>query len=203
MSDEMIRPTIATGDRHACAPSGSEAELVHRAHSGDRRAFGDLLRLYERRVFSVVRRMVWREEDAVEITQEVFLQAFKSRHRFEPGRPFRPWLFRIAINLCRNHLRAGARAEEPALLDENIAAMWARSGPDPEHEADARERAQLLGKAMVGLRPQDRALLLLRFREEMDYGELGQVYGAPQTVLKMRVHRALSRLRALMDGALQ
>jgi RNA polymerase sigma-70 factor (ECF subfamily) len=173
----------------------SEEELVERAHAGDREAFGELLQLYQRRVYSFVRRLVWRQDEAVEVAQEVFLQAYKSRQRFRPGRPFRPWLFRIAVNTAHNHIRKRARSEEPQPLAAHDVGLWHVPVADAEETLVRRDQLRIIGAAMEKLRPRDRALLLLRFGEGLSFAELSEVYGEVQSVLKMRVHRALSRLR--------
>jgi len=184
-----------------------ETALLRRARDGEAGAFGELLRFYEARVFSLVHRYVHRRDEAAEVAQEVFLQAFKSSHRFEEGKPFRPWLFKIAINVCRNHRRAAARRELPTDLATDVEPMWASPALDGEQRADARETSRALSAAMRQIPHDDRALLLLRFGEGLNYDELRQVYARPQSVLKMRVHRAIKRLRlaatATLEEALQ
>lgn len=184
-----------------------ELDLRQRAHGGDTEAFGDLLRRYQGRVFSLVLRLVSREDEAQELTQEVFLQAFKSRQRFDAARPFRPWLLKIAVNVCRNHRRNSARREYPGELPNGAEPLWASPLPDGEQRTSRNETARALDAALGRLPADDRALLLLRFCEGLNYDELGTVYHRPQTVLKMRVHRAVKRLRAaareIFEEALQ
>ncbi len=192
-------------DRERTDPGAPEweRELRQRAHRGDTDAFGELLRQYQSRVYSLVRRLVARESEAAELTQEVFLQAFKSRHRFDADRPFRPWLIKIAINVCRNHRRASARREYPTDLPDSAEAMWATAFPDGEDHAARQETARSLNLALQRVSADDRALLLLRFCESLNYEELRSVYARPQSVLKMRVHRAVKRLRAAATEILE
>ena len=98
---------VATDDYHL----PTEAALLERARGGDREALGALLGAYQDRVFSLIRRWVFRDDHAAELTQETFVRAFTSIGRFELGRPFRPWLFKIAIHVCKNYGRAAARRE--------------------------------------------------------------------------------------------
>jgi RNA polymerase sigma-70 factor (ECF subfamily) len=180
-----------------------ETDLLRRAREGDAGAFGELLRFYEARVFSLVHRYVHRRDEAAEVAQEVFLQAFKSSHRFEEGKPFRPWLFKIAINVCRNHRRLGSRRELPSELEPHQDSMWHGDLGQPAdglHEQASRE--QLAG-LLAALSPEDRALVQLRFNEDMPYGELAKVFKRPEALLKMRVHRALKRMRGLVEGRYQ
>ena len=168
-----------------------------RARSGDREAFGDLLRRYEARVFSVVLRWVRDRHEAHELTQEAFLIAFRERHRFDWARPIRPWLFKIAINVCRNHRRS--RRPEVGLPDDVDDGLWHVAQPSGEAATIANEEAQTIRDAMQRLDPEARALLLLRFFEDMSYEELALTYARPIPLLKVRVHRAVKRLRRIVE----
>lgn len=180
-----------------------ETALITRSQAGDTTAFGELLQHYEKRIYSLVRRLVPRQEEAVELTQEAFLQAFKAQPRFRVGSALRPWLYQIAINVCRNHRRAFSRREQAQVLPEGVPPLWIEAAENPEVEAARRDEGVQVGKLLQRLGQEDRALLLLRFQEEMSYEELRTVYGLPATVLKMRVHRALTRLRQAALRGLQ
>lgn len=177
-----------------------EAALIRRSRDGDGDAFGELLRFYEARVLGLVRRFVARRDEALELTQEVFLQAFKSAARFEQGKPFRPWLFKIAVNVCRNHRRLGARRESPTELAGDEQGMWSSRLPAPETALHERADRAQVERLLASLAEDDRALVVLRFHEDMPYGELARIFKRPEAVLKMRVHRALKRMRALAEG---
>jgi len=182
---------------------GWESALLRRSRRGDRAAFGELLRFYQARVFSLVRRYVSRRDEAAELAQEAFLQAFKSMDRFEDGKPFRPWLFKIAINVCRNHRRLGARREYPRDVESNDEPLWHASQSAPDEALLAAADSARLASLLATLAPDDRALLLMRFNEQMPYQELARVFSRPEALLKMRVHRALKRLRELIEGGYQ
>jgi len=162
-------------------------------------AFSQRCRENQARLYSWVRRMIHREAEAIEVTQDVLIQAFRASHKYDPHRPFRPWLYKIALNTCRNHLRKAAQRECPADVSHDVG-MWSTSPMTPEQTTGATETAHMLDRHLAVLTPNDSALLLLRYCEELSYAELKQVFGLPQTVLKMRVHRALKRLRDLVDG---
>jgi RNA polymerase sigma-70 factor (ECF subfamily) len=187
---------MSTGAAHDL---GGERTLVARARAGDREALGALLSQYERRVFGLIRRLVWREAEAMELTQETFIVAIQHAARLDPDRSFRAWLFRVAVNLCRNHKRLFARGEIPTDAADGRAPLWGAPATDPEQAAAAAERTQRLARALETLEPQTRALVLLRVHEELSYAELRQIFGVPAVVLKMRVHRALGRLRRLAE----
>ncbi|HSI03384.1 MAG TPA: sigma-70 family RNA polymerase sigma factor [Myxococcota bacterium] len=176
-----------------------ERDCVERGRRGDEDAFGELLATYQSRVFSLVARWVGRRDEAHELTQEAFLIAFREQERFDVTRPFRPWLLKIAVNVCRNHMRRHARREVPHSPEPVSQGLWQLAEPTPEASAAQRAEGRRLAAAMQELSTDDRTILLLRFREDLPYEELAVVLGRPQTLLKVRVHRALKRLRRMLE----
>lgn len=176
-----------------------EEPYRRRAARGDREAMGELLRRYQARVFGFVVRLVGRPAEACEVTQEVFVQALRAQHRLDPRRPFRPWLFKIALNVCRNHRRAGARREQAKPIPERADALWRQADASAEERVQARQQEQQVECYLLRLTEKDRELLLLRFVEDNGYRDLAAIYGLPVSVLKMRVHRAIRRLRVVAE----
>jgi RNA polymerase sigma-70 factor (ECF subfamily) len=174
-----------------------EQERVKRAKSGDREAFGELLRHYQPRVFSLVLRWIRHRDEAHELTQEAFLIAFRERHGFDWERPIRPWLFKIAINVCRNHRRR--RRPDVGVRDDVEGALWQADVASAETSVIAGEEGEAIRRAIQQLEPEARTLLLLRFFEDMTYDELAAVYARPTTLLKVRLHRAVGRLRRIVE----
>ena len=185
---------------------GSEAwekRLLRQARLGDQEAFGRLLSYYQDRGFNLVHRLVSGDAEAQELTQETFLQAFKSISRFREGRPFRPWLFKIAINVCRNYLRSAARRELPQDMRNDNRAWSDKEVSTPEEGYLREHNIQLVEHLLASLSPEERSLLLLRYHEGLSYRELRAVFGKTETVLRKRVQRAIERLHNLAYGALQ
>src|SRR5262245_48903876 len=104
--DSPLQTTVLWMSR--LEPEGQNPEeaetlaLVERAAAGDAAAFEQLVIRHERRVLTLAYRLLGRMEDAQDAAQEVFLRAFKYLHRFDPRKPFAPWLIRIAVNVCRD-----------------------------------------------------------------------------------------------------
>jgi RNA polymerase sigma-70 factor (ECF subfamily) len=190
---------MAAHDNQADEP---EELLARRAQRGDRTALGELFRRHQRRVYALVCRLVWREADAVELAQETFVRAIQSVARLDPARPVRPWLFGIAINVCRNFHRLGSRRELPGEAAADREPLWGPRVVGPEEQTRAREAAAVVAGHLAELSQDTRALLLLRIGEELTYAELREIFGAPEVVLKMRVHRAVARLRRLTEEEL-
>ncbi|RME24047.1 MAG: sigma-70 family RNA polymerase sigma factor [Deltaproteobacteria bacterium] len=179
------------------APSSAEGiqreefALLERSRRGDRKAYGRIVELYQRRVFGLVCRVVGSESAAEDITQEAFVRAYLAIDRFDTRRPFLPWIFRIALNLSRNWLKAAARRETSC--DPDI--LQSRLRPADECHGD-RERLQ---RALSRLAPKYRIPLVLKHVEGLDYNEMKDVLKLPVSVLKMRVSRARRMLAKLLE----
>ena len=135
-------------------PTPDEVELATRARAGDRTAYSQLVAAHQQIAFRVAYLVTGSAPEAEDAAQEGFVKAYRSLHRFDPGRPFRPWLLTIVANEARNRRRSAGRR----LAYEARAVRLAPSTPDrtPEHEAEAAEtrRALLDGGEPA---PRDRA----------------------------------------------
>ncbi|HUL80222.1 MAG TPA: sigma-70 family RNA polymerase sigma factor [Vicinamibacteria bacterium] len=169
--------------------------LIARARRGDLQAFEEVVRTYQRRVYGVALRIVRAHDVADDVAQEAFLRAWRSLDRFEVGRPFGPWVCRIAANLAVNHVRS-PRAREQG-LPEGHAEMPA---PDPSPlgavlDAEAR---RVLDAAVGELPAEQRAVFVLRAVEEMSYAEIAEALSLSPGTVMSRLFRARERLaRAL------
>lgn len=117
----------------------TEQEWIRRAQGGDAEAFAALVRLHQEGVYGFCLRMTGRREDALDLTSEAFLRAYRSLAGFDVTQPFRPWLLRIAANLCRDHLRA--RQQHPAPVKDAVLAHV----PDPAPRRPARSSRPTTG----------------------------------------------------------
>jgi len=169
--------------------------LIARARHGDVRAFEEIVRLYQRRVYGVALRIVRVHDVADDVAQEAFVRAWRSLDRFELGRPFGPWVCRIAANLAVNHVRSPRAREEG--LPEGRAEMPA---PDPGPLAAVldSEARRVLDEAVAALPAEQRAVFILRAVEEMSYADIAGALGISPGTVMSRLFRARERLaRAL------
>jgi RNA polymerase sigma-70 factor (ECF subfamily) len=176
--------------------------LVARAREGDEAAFAALVRRYERLVFRTVAGLVRRVEDAEEVAQQAFLNAYQGLPRFEAGRPLAPWLVRVAVNAALDRLRAdrrrpGARpdlrARDAAALPGPRGGAGGASGRLAEEDLVARDLAErLLGT----LGPKDRVAVLLMDVQGYSIGEVAAALGSSEGAARLRLFRARRRLRA-------
>jgi RNA polymerase sigma-70 factor (ECF subfamily) len=168
-----------------------EAFLIARARRGDASAFEDIVRLYQRRVYGVALRIVRAHDVADDVTQEAFLRAWRSLDRFELGRPFGPWVCRIAANLAVNHVRS-PRAREEALPDAH--AETSSREPGPLGALLDAEGNRVLQAALAELPKEQRAVLVLRAVEELSYAEIAEALGISAGTVMSRLFRARERL---------
>lgn len=173
----------------------SESFLIARARRGDAGAFEEIVRLYQRRVYGVALRIVRAHDVADDVAQEAFLRVWRSLDRFDLDRPFGPWVCRIAANLALNHVRS-PRAREEGLPDGH---SETRAGaPGPLGALLDGEAGHVLDEALGALPAEQRAVLVMRAREEMSYAEIAEALGISQGTVMSRLHRAREKLSVLL-----
>jgi len=173
-----------------------ETFLLARARQGDLPAFEEVVRRYQRRVYGVARRIVRSHAVADDIAQEAFLRAWRSLDRFDLGRPFGPWVCRIAANLAVNHVRS-PRAREDPLPDgpgETVS-----TAEDPLGSLLDRESQEVLDRALEELPAEQRAVFVLRTVEEMSYREIAEALGIQPGTVMSRLYRARERLARALE----
>ncbi len=162
-------------------------DLIDRCLAGDEQALAELVGQFRGVVFGLCYRMVGHVHDAEDLTQETFVRAIRSLHRYDRQRAFRPWLMTIAVNRCRSLLGTRVRHQVLRALPENLA-------DDAPNEAPARQLAQELELALAGLRDEYRRAFLLLHEQHLSYGEIGRALGCPEGTAKTWVHRARREL---------
>jgi RNA polymerase sigma-70 factor, ECF subfamily len=172
-----------------------EGLLIERARSGDARAFSELVRAHEERLFAFLARWLADRAAAEDVLQDATVRALASMTRFRPDAPFRPWLFRIAINEAKDYLRRQERARRRGEVWE--AECVERQPRTITGEIRMQETIEL---GLGALKERDRRLILLRFGEDMTLSEMSQVLGVPTPILRMQVHRARERFRKVVGS---
>jgi len=198
--DSRLRRTLRLVEMVA-EPELDDDELCRAFLAGDESAFGDLVRRHQARVYSVVRRYAPDSEDARDLTQRSFLRAFQAARRalsrFGPTHsiPFQAWLFRIAVNLGKNHARQERRWKRAPIVDVEL------SGPPQTSALDAlvwAEASKLVRKAVLKLPRRQREVFTLRVDAELSFGEVGSALGMSENSAKVHFHYAVKRLRLVL-----
>ena len=193
----------------APASRGPERELVERAQRGDRAAFEELVRLHQKRVFAIVSGVLRRREDIEDVAQQVFLKVFLSLRRFNQRSAFSTWLYKVAVNECRDYLRkkrARPLVYEADLSEDAARSMAQESGESSRLEfaagsapfdQDARQRAerrQLIERLLAELSDEDRMILLMKEVEGFPVEEISEITGLNVNTIKVRLFRARGRM---------
>jgi RNA polymerase sigma-70 factor (ECF subfamily) len=191
----------ATGGGRGSGGAGADAgdvALVHAAQRGDRQAFGELVSRHARSILRLTSRMLGPAADAEDVAQEVFVAAFRALPGFQGEAAFSTWLYRIAVNRCRDVLRA-RRPAAVSLDDERDAGGWEPLDAEtPERGMQQAETASAIECALDALPPLYRESFVLRHIEGLGYAEMSAVLGVGRDTLKMRVYKARTLLaRAL------
>ena len=170
----------------------ADAALVRRCLTGDPAACRDLVERFQGDVFAVCYRLLAHAHDAEDVTQEVFLRAFRSLKRWDSTRPLRPWLLGIAVNRCRTWV--GRRGKGPELAD------YLHEAPDHRPADDSAELRTEIRVAVDALRDEYREVFVLFHEEGQSYEEVAAVMDRPVGTVKTWLHRArlevLERLRS-------
>lgn len=168
--------------------------LVREFLGGDGKAFEALLGRHERIVFNVALRMVGNQEDARDVAQSVFLKVYQNLGRFDPRFPFRSWVSRIAINESLNLLHRRRDDGEP--IDET----WPSTDRDPRDIASSGEVSRTVGKALRSLKPDYRAVVILRHYLDCSYQDMASILEIPEKTVKSRLFTARQQLRDALAG---
>ena len=180
-----------------------ERVAIRDAARGDRAAFGQLVRAYQRRAYAAAYGFLGNHEDALELAQESFARAFRAMPRFDQDLPFYPWLYRIIRNLSLNLLKKKRRHGEQSLDEMVEAGFDARAAtPEPDVAAELNDLRGLIRKAMGSLSPEHREILRLRHFLELSYAEIAKCLGVPEGTVMSRLYAARRNLREAI-GALE
>lgn len=189
-----------------------DARFVERLQRRDEHAFSSLVVTYERRIFQLVWRMLGSKEEAEDLTQEVFVQVFRSIHTFRGESKLGTWLYRIAVNLAKNrtmylarrHQRSQVDLVDAEATDAHERAQGVTTGetrrPDLDLVGSRAERAVL--ECLLELDGEHRELLVLRDVECLSYEEVGVITGLLPGTVKSRLHRARSLLKEAVEKRL-
>lgn len=173
----------------------SDQDLVEKILSGDRNAFALIVAAHQDGIVSFIRRMVHDPFLCLDLSQEVFVRAFTRLDTFDQKKSLRPWLYRIALNLVRDHFR---KPENRIIADNPGYDREYSFEPTPETAWLEHERQVLLHRALSDLPPDLGEALVLRFYQEMSFGEMAGVLGIGKSAAKMRVYRGLERMADIL-----
>lgn len=183
-----------------------ESALIERCKKQDAEAFSRIVDAYQNRVYGFVRRMVRDNEEAADLTQEVFIRAYQAFSRFDGRSSLRTWLFRIAHNLCVDRARKGERAVTELRFDggeEEAPFEVADHRWDPQSLALDAELRALVEHAVSTMSEKLRSVLLLHDQEDLAYEEIAQALDLPVGTVKSRLFLARAHLQSCLTPYLR
>ena len=173
-----------------------EKELIRRCRQGDEAAFEALIRLHEKQVYTLCRRMCRDENDALEAAQDTFLAVWRGIGSFRADAAFSTWLYRLASNACLDLLRREKRHAGAASLDDPDAPLDPPDpSPQPEEAAERAETRRMVREGLLSLPEHYRQALILREMEQLSYAEIAQIAQLDVGTVKSRISRARQALR--------
>lgn len=172
--------------------------LIRACLRGRKEAFGELMRRYQDQLYNVVFRMLDNAEDANDVVQDSFLNAYQSLRKFQGDAKFSTWLYRIAVNSAITHRR---KQKQPrSLLDANgrLEATDRSEEGQPGKVMERNERERIVHDALSRVSPEFRIVLILKELDGQKYEEIAEVLQVPIGTVRSRLHRARMELREIL-----
>jgi RNA polymerase sigma-70 factor (ECF subfamily) len=181
--------------------ASDEQRLVHRSCAGDQAAFATLVEAHQAAVFGTVLRLVHDREVAADVSNRAFFRAYEHLASFDPSRPLRPWLVRIAANEALNELRRRRRDAAHTISGEaaEIELDQLGGGPDPAEIIPHRERSAALRAAIDRLPEAQRVVVVLRYFADLSYADIAETTQQTVNNVGVLLLRARERLRRELE----
>ncbi|MCP4666439.1 MAG: RNA polymerase sigma factor [Deltaproteobacteria bacterium] len=193
--------------KHPSASSGEDTELIRAFQKGNRSAFDRLVLKHKEKIFNLCYWFLQDYEEADDMAQEAFIKAFTSLKKFRFESAFSTWLYRIAVNTCKNRIKSSAYRHKKRTISlsnpggnrEMNRLMEIKDGsPSPVQKLEAKERRILIRKGMDALPSKNRVVLVLRDIQGLSYEKISQITGLNLGTVKSRLSRARLDLQSKM-----
>ena len=179
----------------------NERELIARLQKRDEAAFEELIRQYEKKVYTLCFRMCGNSEDAEEAAQDAFLALWRGIDRFRQESSLSTWIYRLATNACIDTLRRRKKQSGSVSLDdEELFVDAVDTSPQPQETVEHREAQKLLQEGLFALPEEYRKVLILREIEGLSYTEIAESASIELGTVKSRISRGRSLLRNFLSG---
>lgn len=175
-----------------------------RSARGDADSFNQLITRWERPIYALAYRVIGREEDARDVCQETFLRAFRGIAAFKGQAKFSSWLYRIALNLCRDWIRRERRTPVVQAPDGvDLTELVSERGPAESVEdlVSRRDMSRLVARAMLALSEEQRTAVVLKEYQGLTFQEIADLQGCPLSTVKTRLYQGLTLLRRELEDA--
>ncbi len=184
--------------------TNTEHDLIIRCRKGDEPAWRLLLTRYEAYVYRLCFRISGSRDDALDLTQEALVKVLNGLVKFQPGRPFKPWLRQVTVNSCLNYFRRLApktvSLEQPVAEDIVLGDTLDGGTDDPAAVVEWQDAREVIRQAVGRLSPQQRLVLVMRHQEGLSYEEIASTTKLPLGTVKSYLFRARQQLRRELAG---
>jgi len=180
----------------------TDEELVALSMSGDTESFNQLIVRWERPIYALAYRTLGREEEARDVVQETFLRAFRGLKNFRGQAKFSSWIYRIALNLCRDWMRRERRAPiAPTPEGVDLVELAAEQEPAESIEdlVARHDMSRVVARAMAKLPDEQRMAIILKEYHGMTFQEIADLQSVPLSTVKTRLYQGLSVLRRVLQ----
>ena len=174
-----------------------ESGLAGRVLKGDLDAYGALIQDHQVSVFNLCYRILGNRQEAEDLTQEAFIRAYKKLSRYDPSRPFGPWMRTLAANLCYNHLKKGRLQRVP--LEDEKDQIKDKPSNDPENQLEISQQHLDLYRAIWKLPDNQRIALELRHFQGLSYQDMADALNLPLNTLRSHLYRGRRKLAELLE----
>ena len=175
--------------------------LILRARTGDLAAFDQVMVAHQQKVMGLAWRMLGNQEDARDAAQETFLRVYKHLNKFDPSQDFAGWLYRIAVNVCRDAARKRGRGNLTSFEAEREAGTLAEpvSPHNTEHSAMHEQERDIVLRALATLTEKERAAIVLRDLEGLPTEEVARILGSTPTTVRSQISTARVKIKQFRD----
>ena len=181
-----------------------EKEIIRRVQYGEVAAFEDLVNAYKQKAYYVALGFVGNHEDALDLSQDAFVKAFKAIKTFDLNSPFFPWFYKIIKNHCLNYIKKNQRVRNDSLeeLEEETFAQFEDDNPTPRDMYEDSETRINLWRAIDRLKPDFREIIIMKHFHNLSYKEIAEALNIPIGTVMSRLFNARQELRELMKEIL-
>lgn len=179
--------------------SEQQRRIIREVLQGQTEPFAKLVEHYKGPVFNLAYRMTDSRQDAEDLSQETFLKAFLGLKRFDSKKRFFPWLFSIAVNTVRNHLKKTASGRQ-ARSNIGMPDLSMGSAGNPEKRLTDKQQGLQIAEALQKLSIEQREAVVLRYYQDLTYDDIAAVCDVPLSTAKMRVYRGIRLLARIWDN---
>jgi RNA polymerase sigma factor (sigma-70 family) len=181
----------------------SDIEIINKVLAGDSNAFGELVKKYQNYVFTLAFRFTRHREDAEEVAQDIFVKAYRSLADFRGNAKFSTWLYTIVYTTSVTFLRK-KKMDTSSIDDENtFIQLESQDSGFRANQVEQKSKMAMLNEAISLLSPEDAQLITLFYKGEQSLEEISGILGAETNTIKVRLHRARTRLKEKMEKHLK